>query len=266
MQIELEPKHTQWDLKWRMFGIPVRVHPLFWLIALLLAYQENLEFKFVLLGIGCMFFSILLHELGHALCQRYYGDHENRVVLYTLGGLAIGRREAGVWPRIAVLLWGPGAMLLLAAVVYAIGAPQYGVKFPLMAFSSMGQYAVLVLFWVNVVWGIMNLLPVFPLDGGQIMRELVGWKAPRRGDAFAFKISFYAAVAIVLLAVAKALSPYRSGNALNDLVPIFLFGLLAYQSFALRRQILLYGDMEEQDDGPRQPWEQDADWWKRGGR
>ncbi|MFH0939559.1 MAG: M50 family metallopeptidase [Planctomycetota bacterium] len=263
MQIELEPSRTQWDLKWRMFGISIRVHPLFWLIALLLNYQENLDFKYVALGIVCFFFSILLHEFGHALCQRFYGDRNNRIVLHALGGLAISRHQITVWPRIAVLLWGPGAELLLAAVVYAIGASQYGVRFPLVPFNSMEQYAMLMLFWINTIWGVGNLLPIFPLDGGQIARELARWKAPRRGDAFAFQISFYVAIVITLLVIAKALSPYRANNALGDLFSILLFGMLAYQSYMLRKRILQYGD-EEEKESSRSPWEQNDDWWKHG--
>ena len=122
------------------------------------------------------------------------------------------------------------------------------------------------LFWINAIWGVANLLPIFPLDGGQIARELARWKSPRRGDAIALQISFCVAIAIALLAIAKALSPsYRASNALGDIFPVLLFGMLAYQSYSLRKQILQYGAEEEAEDS-RQRWEQNADWWKHDGR
>lgn len=83
--IDLEPSRTRWDLQWRMFGIPVRVHPLFWLAALMLTFSGNVSLPVVLIGTVCLFVSILLHEFGHAFCQRYYGDRENHVVLWILG-------------------------------------------------------------------------------------------------------------------------------------------------------------------------------------
>src|SRR5208283_5752371 len=102
--IKLEPDPTLWDVKWRMLGVPVRVHPLFWLMALILSYTSGMRFGFVLVSMACILVSILVHEFGHAMCQRHYGDRGNYVVLYVFGGLAIGRQQAGVWPRLAVLL------------------------------------------------------------------------------------------------------------------------------------------------------------------
>src|SRR4051812_37327197 len=62
----LEPQTTEWDLRWMMFGIPVRVHPFFWLVCLLMG-QSALELGvlYLLAWIGCVFVSILVHELGH---------------------------------------------------------------------------------------------------------------------------------------------------------------------------------------------------------
>jgi len=72
-----EPGKTQFDLKWSMLGVPVRVHPLFWLITLFLSYHERMPFTLVLISIAAIFFSILVHEFGHALSGRYYGDRSN---------------------------------------------------------------------------------------------------------------------------------------------------------------------------------------------
>ena len=261
--IKLEPDPTPWDVKWRMLGFPVRVHPLFWLMALIMSYDRTTPFVFVLISVACILVSILAHEFGHALCQRHYGDRENYIVLYAMGGLAVGQREApGVWPRIAIDLLGPLSGFVLGALAYG---GMKAVEFAYIPYPGLYiSYAFYVLFWINVIWGAVNLLPVFPLDGGQVLRELVQWKAPRRGDAFVFKISFYVALVMALLFLALAFSPYRSSNPTACYFPIVLFGVLAWQSYSLRRQILEYGFSNyDEDIAPNQPWEQDPDWWKK---
>ena len=81
-----EPPPTQYDLRFTVAGIPVRVHPLFWLIALLLgaAGDPLLLPAWVLV----IFVSILIHELGHALAFRRVGQ-DSRIVLHMAGGLTI---------------------------------------------------------------------------------------------------------------------------------------------------------------------------------
>ena len=91
----VEPPRNQYDLCFALFGIPVRVHPFFWLVALLLGlggvnhYQDRAQA--LLIWIVVIFISILLHELGHAFAIRYYG-WEPSVTLYALGGMATHHR------------------------------------------------------------------------------------------------------------------------------------------------------------------------------
>jgi len=268
LEIRMEPQRTAWDLRWSMFRIPVRVHPLFWLICLWFSYNKEIPFPAVLISIACMFVSILVHEFGHALSHRHYGSRDMYIVLHSMGGLCISTGTPPRWPRIASLLWGPGAGFLLGVPAYIAGAVLFGPKFPIQSVftSSNEQYYLLVtlnaLVWINMIWGFVNLLPIFPLDGGQILREWVQWKRPQRGDAFAFKISFYTALAATVVSIGLFLA--FDGKDFRNLYPAFLFGSIAYSNHKLRQQIELYGDSGGgHDDGPRQPWEQDADWWKR---
>lgn len=262
MFIKLEPNRTAWDLNWSMFGIPVRVHPSFFLVALLFAYFGGGQQRWQVLAIiaGCMFLSILVHEFGHAFAHRYYGDRDLRVLLYSMGGLCISEgSRARRWPRIAILLWGPGAGFILGALAYGAGLLLY--REPLWMFrpiiGNLDLFVTLhVLLQINTIWGLMNLLPVFPLDGGQIAREWTAWKMPRRGPAFPFTISMYAAITVSVALAVLLYFGYRTEFA------IVLFAMLAYQNYTLRQQVALYGEMEDHD-APRQPWEQDADWWKR---
>jgi len=91
------PPMTQWDLRFRLLGFDVQVHPLFWLMALLfgISWQAPL---LILLWVVVVFVSILLHELGHALALRAFG-HDAAIALYLGGGLAMptGGRHYNRW-------------------------------------------------------------------------------------------------------------------------------------------------------------------------
>src|SRR4051794_3104022 len=86
-----EPNYTQFDLRWRMFGIPVRVHPAFWLVSAIYGWDfvQGGELRLLLVWIACVFVSVLLHELGHVLTGMLFGSR-GHIVLYSFGGLAIG--------------------------------------------------------------------------------------------------------------------------------------------------------------------------------
>jgi hypothetical protein len=119
---ELPP--TRYDLRFSLAGIPVRVHPLFWLIAVFFGISGDL----IMLPIWVLvvFVAILVHELGHALAFRRYGQR-SQIVLHFAGGLTIpepvswgsGYASVGLTAnqQIFISLAGPGAGFLLAALV-----------------------------------------------------------------------------------------------------------------------------------------------------
>ncbi len=198
----LEPQRTDYDVNFHCCGFPVRVHPLFWLAGLILgasgAYdtqgQVNPDAGLQLLTwIVVMFVSILAHELGHSFVMRYFGQ-SSHIILYMLGGLAVPdsanfafSQSARPTPtsNILVSLAGPGAGFLLAgltvALIYALGgefhvalanAPLF-FDYQLPPDTSRPLYYLIsYLLFMNIFWGLVNLLPVFPLDGGQVSREL----------------------------------------------------------------------------------------------
>ncbi len=245
-----EPPATQADLHFRLFGFPVRVHPYFWVVTLLMGLGGGpADPQKTMIWIGVVFVSVLLHEMGHATMQRFYGGHP-WITLYGFGGLAScndGPRTP--WRRIAILLAGPGAGFLLAAVTLAAmklsgHALGFGTLSKLLDPNSveydgydiqpLGPLAVYFaplrtpllnevvakLLEVNILWGVINLLPVFPLDGGQISRELFNLKDPRNGTNQALQLS----AGIAVLLAAYALLNQRFYIAL-------MFGYLAYSNF-----------------------------------
>src|SRR5262245_11765466 len=108
---------TPFDLRFSLFGIPVRVHPLFWLAGALGGWSAS-DPNLMFLWIGCLFVSILIHELGHARTAQCFG-WPPQIVLYIFGGYA--QYHPG-WGRtmvrqVLILLAGPGAGFLLYGVV-----------------------------------------------------------------------------------------------------------------------------------------------------
>ena len=135
----------------------------------------------------------------------------------------------------------------------AVGLALTGVTIPKLVQGLLFQAV-----FINVVWGVVNLIPVFPLDGGQILQEVVRWKFPRKGDEFVCTVSMWVGASVALLLLAAHFA-FHTG-----LFGPLLFGLLAYQNFTLRKQIRAMGPYYgREEDEPRQPWERDADWWKK---
>src|SRR5215510_6526401 len=116
-----EPPPTQADLHFRIFGFPVRVHPYFWVVSLIMGMgglgSGKADPKEVLIWVIVVFVSILVHELGHTFTQRHFGGHP-WITLYGMGGLA-SCNDCDRSPRsqIIISLAGPIAGFLLATVV-----------------------------------------------------------------------------------------------------------------------------------------------------
>ncbi len=235
---------TRFDLRFSIAGIPIRVHPLFWVIAILLGSNSN-NLLMILVWIVVVFVSILVHELGHAFAFRRFGQPSN-ILLHFSGGLTIpesvpwgsGYATVSLTPNqhIFVSLAGPFAGFALAALTLAVGTALGGqiilstllgfIPFPIVLLpygSGMLNEVFLTFLWVNVFWGIVNLLPVFPLDGGHVTRYVLIQSDPRNGLRTSLWVSV---VTGGLLAVTGLL-------VMNSIYMAFLFGLLAFQSYQM---------------------------------
>lgn len=185
----LEPDETRYDLRWRMFGTRVRVHPMFWLMSVVLGYDATIRLGvgYVLAWVVCVFVSVLLHEFGHIWMGRIFGSH-GHIVLFSFGGLAIGSKQlAQRWQRILVSLAGPLIQLLLWTVLWKSGA-----RIILSLPENMRLPAFFVwrmLLWINLFWPLLNLLPIWPLDGGQVAREVCQGVSPSGGTVFSLGLS-----------------------------------------------------------------------------
>ena len=173
-------------LRFRLFNVPFAVGIYFWIMSALvsrgLAVGPNAGLL-LLTGVACVFVSITVHELGHALAARHYGV-EPAVELHGLGGVTrmFGRtltRAQSFW----VTFCGPAAgfALYLAASaarrwVYPSG--DLGTTSGLVIAEAIDF-----LCWANWWWTILNLLPVLPLDGGQMLRTVLGPRQTKTTEA-----------------------------------------------------------------------------------
>lgn len=238
-----EPPPTQADLHFRLFGIPVRVHPFFWVTSLFLGMgSKDSDPTDILVWVGVVFVSILVHEFGHATMQRRYGGHP-RVTLYGLGGLAsCDDCDRSPGRQILILLAGPFAGFFLAGVAVAVlkvfshlngfvldWVPIRWTPFDLAYYFENKRLALPdLIIWdllvVNIMWGLINLLPVYPLDGGQITRELFTLRNPRAGILYSLQLSAGVAVLFALYALSK-----------SSIYTCAMFGILAYNNFQTLR-------------------------------
>ena len=208
---------TQFDLRFRVGPIPVRVHPIFWATAAFLAWDGSDPPK-TFLGVLCVFLSILVHELGHATMTRKFG-WPSEIVLGAFGGYATTARTT-TFRNLVVLFAGPCAGFLLAgtAILCVVG---FG-EMPQRATQALGF-----LVFINVGWSLLNLVPVLPMDGGQIAREILVWVNPHQGEQRA--MLFSAVVGAIAAVGGYLFGPYVG---LDGTFLAIIFGLFAYQNFS----------------------------------
>lgn len=166
-------------MSFRLFGFDVEIQFGFWLTAGLLGLgllRSDTPFAIVV-WILVVLVSILVHELGHAFAIRRHRI-DPVISLHWMGGTTSWRMVTPLTrgDRIIVSLAGPFAGFGLAFVVWLIGkvVPDGIGSLPLLAIIAYEQ-----LLWVNVIWGIINLLPVLPFDGGHVLEEALGPKRVR---------------------------------------------------------------------------------------
>ena len=234
-----------WQLV-RIGGIPLRIHPT-WFVILLVAtlafkqhYQQALTGGLAplpLWGIAfatalLLFVSVLLHELGHSLVALRQGVQVRSITLFLLGGVASVERECTT-ARGALLVAaaGPAVSLLLATGLLAASHGAHHLS-PLLG-EMVSQLGAL-----NLVLGLFNLLPGLPLDGGLIVKALV-WQwtgSQRRGIEVANASGRFLALMAVGLGSVALLRGGGIGGAWLILLGWFGLGAARNQSQMLRVQ------------------------------
>jgi Zn-dependent protease len=207
----------------KIFGIPVKVQPLFLLVVGFLGYSRNLPFEFLVEWIIVVFISILAHEFGHALTVRAFGMSP-QILIYGFGGMTSWTDEKGVSPpkHIAISLAGPFAGFLFGGIVFLLQ-----LRLPVLFAGRLGEQTYIDLLFVNLGWGIFNLLPVLPLDGGNVAYSIEHWVTKKPSGVITRVISLLVAGGVGLWALSvgwlwvvilMALFALNNGRALFQLL------------------------------------------------
>ena len=217
-------------LNFRLGSIPVRVHGSFLLIVAMLGLNPGLGLLGLAQWIVVVFVGVLLHELGHALVGRSFGLTP-QIDLVGFGGLtswsAGNARELGAGKRIAISLAGPFTGIAIG-VGYAIYLRTRAGLPPFSFFDHETPDSTIV--FVNAWWGVLNLLPILPMDGGNVLFQSLNWLTKGRGEKPARLVSAAIAVVAAVCAYVFWKSIYGAG-----LAGIFAFqNIQAYRAASAR--------------------------------
>jgi stage IV sporulation protein FB len=184
-------------LRFQLAGFPVRIHPLFFLTALATGSSWLWSPGRLVVWFSVVFVAVLVHELGHALAFRRFGCPAS-IELHGLGGTATGEGAGRLSQRqhLWVSLAGPVAGFLLGGLVLALQRLT-----PVGQAGGLVQHAVGSLLWATFGWGVINLLPIYPLDGGQAMAALFRARSRHRYEWLIHLISLVMAGGGLVLAL-----------------------------------------------------------------
>ncbi len=246
----------------RIFGIEVRVHAS-WLLAfffltwglaggyfrLVAPRQSGFAAPLLLAAISTLFLfaCVLVHELSHSLVARALGMRVRDITLFIFGGVSNIAGEAhSARDEFLISAVGPLTSLLLAGVFWlaaqAAGVPPgtgllfgptRGVPAPSALGAVLGYLAI-----VNLLLGLFNLLPAFPLDGGRVLRSIL-WAITRRFERATVIASLIGQVFAVLLGALGVVRIVVLGDLTGGLWTIFIAWFLGRAASASRQELRL---------------------------
>ena len=207
--------NQQGTFRFKLFGFPLSIHWSFLILPILWGSQSGPDpidqTRSVLIYIIVFFISILGHELGHALAYRLFGGSA-QIMIHAMGGMAVSHGSFNRKQKIIITAAGPlfglamGIICLLLAMFLDLN---------LMS-KYLRQFLNLMIF-LNILWSFFNLLPIIPLDGGQLLGHIMHEKKPVLRGQIGGITAGLAALFLFLI--------------LGSIFGAILLGYLAYQNF-----------------------------------
>jgi Zn-dependent protease len=192
-------------------GISIFMH---WTFVLLIAFiavvnykngQSPVQIAWSILFILCVFITVLLHELGHALVAKKYNINTKSITLLPIGGIArLERLPEKPTEELLVAIAGPIVNLILASITrFFILIPQDSEELlEQLSGGINGQNFFFNFYIVNLTLAVFNLIPAFPMDGGRILRALLAFKLDRNtATIIAARIGQFIAVGFIFIGI-----------------------------------------------------------------
>lgn len=219
---------------WKLFSVlGHQVHITPWFLVLiaffsfsgLQAGQGMQAFEQLLIWAPLLFVGILFHEFGHAFAIQAFGYGPSYIELQGFGGVTVNtqRRQASPGRSIVISLAGPLASLLLAAIaggILLVWQPQAaGFSATFLTYMAL----------INVVWAVFNMLPINPMDGGQVVLHALHW-----GLKDLRKAMRYSAISsLVVLGAGLALTFALGMGGISFLWILMLCAIFAMQNWRI---------------------------------
>ncbi|MCW1248757.1 site-2 protease family protein [Acaricomes phytoseiuli] len=215
----------------RIAGVPVILAYSWFLIAAftVIVFGPFIQMNFPRLGAGAyliaflyallLLFSVLIHELAHALAARGFGWPTQKIVLNLWGGhTQFENFTATPWRSLVVAFSGPAANFVLAGLgwLLVMVLPQ-GSSANLELLSALANIFV----WANLLIGVFNVLPGLPLDGGRLV-ESIFWQITGSQEKGTVAAGWAGRVVVVLLVVGVLGVPLLRGGTLNIQTALFM--------------------------------------------
>ncbi len=218
--------------------IPIHIHPFFWILAALIGWLNSGSILGIVIWIGIVFVSVLVHEFGHALTALAFGKNPE-ISLVALGGLtSYEPQKLKFWQQFIIVLNGPLAGYALALFATIL----------LLFITQPTLYQIVKIFQiVNIFWSTVNLIPILPLDGGQLLRIVLEGFFGLKG----FKIALF--IGMIIAALLACLLFFTRFFLLGA-----LFFLFAFQSFDMWRKSKHLTDTDRNDDNRKDMMEAES--------
>ncbi|HEY2810855.1 MAG TPA: site-2 protease family protein [Rhabdochlamydiaceae bacterium] len=209
--------------------IPIVIHGTFWLFAGLIGFLNTHSLLGTLIWMVVIFISVLVHEFGHALTAAAFGQRPY-IELVALGGLTYhDGQKLSLWKQFLIVFNGP----LFGFSLYLISS--YLFNLPSVA-GGVFAAPLFLMRLVNLFWTGINLLPIMPLDGGQLLRIVLE-------KIFGIKGLKYALYTGVVLGLAISLISFLYQQFFLGA----LFFLFVFQNFDAVRRMRTFSESDRDD-------------------
>ena len=174
-----------------LFGVPVSIHWSFLFVAVFgLGVYSGWE---IAAWTGAVLIAVLLHESGHAFTARAFGASPVSITLFALGGYTSWGAPRRIGPGRQFIISAAGSAVGIAAGLGVVGLSRSGAfdSLPDLAFVFLESFV-----WAGLVWGLLNWIPILPLDGGHMLQHALEIFTPTKAAPIARWISVVTGVAV----------------------------------------------------------------------